>query len=192
MCEPTTIAAVATVASTVLVARGQYQQGRYQRDVAEYNARVAENQAQEVRTAGVEAENIQRRKTAELLAKQRAQLGAANVELTSGSPLQLQEDTVALGEADALRIRSNFEAQARSLETGADLTLSSGEAAASLGSQQAAGTILSGTAATINTGVFDQGVSDSWYTSNSAANQPIGTPVDTSFRPTPGQLNLGG
>jgi len=187
MCEPATIAAVATVASTVLVARGQYQQGRYQRDVSKYNARVAENRAQDVRTAGAEAENTQRQKTAQLLAKQRAQLGAANVELTSGSPLQLQEDTVTLGEADALRIRSNFEAKARSLETGADLTLSQGEFAASAGVQQSLGTVLSGGAKTINTGVFDTGVSDSWYTPNSAANLSNYDPSITSA-----DLSLGG
>lgn len=185
MCEPATIAAVATVASTALVARSQYQRGKYEQGVAEYNARVAENRAQETRRAGVEAENIQRERTAQLLAKQRAQLGAANVELTSGSPLQLQEETVTLGEADALRIRSNFEAQAASLETGAALTTSRGEAAAALGGQQAVGTILSGTAQTMNTGAFDTGVSDTWYTPNSAANQPTG------LYPTPAELDLG-
>jgi len=193
MCDPVTIGAVAAVASTVLVARSQQQQGRYQRNVAKYNARVAENQAQDVRRAGTEAENKQRQRTAQLLSKQRAQLGAANVDLTSGSALQLQEDTVTLGEADALRIRSNFEAQARSLETGASLTLNQGEFAASAGAQQSVGTILSGTAQTINTGVFDTGVSDTWYTPNSAANQPFApAPVDTGFSPSPGQLNLGG
>jgi len=166
MCEPATIAAVATVASTALVARGQYQQGKYRKGVAEYNARVDENRAQETRRAGVEAENIQRQKTAQLLAKQRAQLGAANVELSSGSALQLQEDTVTLGEADALRIRSNFEAKARSLETGASLTLSQGEAAESAGVSGAGGTILSGTSTFLGTGVADK-----WFKPNSAANR---------------------
>jgi len=165
MCEPTTIMAVATVASAAFAAKSQIDQGNYQKGASRYNARVAENQAQEVRRAGTEAENIQRRKTALLLSKQRAQLGAAGVELGSGSALQLQEDTQTLGEIDALRIRSNVESQVRSLQTGAELTLSQGNAAASVGRTAATGTLLSGSAAVIGTGVADK-----WYTPNSSAN----------------------
>lgn len=165
MCEPTTIMAVMTVASTAVQMQAQRQEGRYKRGVAEYNARVAENEAQETRAAGVEAENIQRRKTALLLSKQRAQLGAAGVELGTGSALQLQEDTVTLGEADALRIRSNFEAKVGSLETGAALTRSQGAFAESIGKARAAGTLLSGAGK-----VIDTGVADKWFKPDSAAN----------------------
>jgi len=164
MCEPTTVMAVMTVASTAVQMQAQRAEGRYKRSVAEYNARVAENEAQEVRAAGVEAENIQRRKTAELLAKQRAQLGAAGVELGTGSALQLQEDTLTLGEADALRIRSNFEAKVGSLETGAVLTRSQGAFAESIGQKKATGTLLSGTAKALDTGVADK-----WFKPDSVA-----------------------
>ncbi len=164
MCNPTAVMAVTTIASTFVTAQAQREQGRYQKGVADYNARVAENEAQEVREAGVEAENIHRQKAAQLLAKQKAQLGAAGVELTSGSPLQLQEDTVTLGEADALRIRSNFERRAEALETGAVLTRSRGEAAKDALNKQATGTLLSGIGETIDTGVADK-----WFTPNSAA-----------------------
>jgi hypothetical protein len=163
MCEPTTIMAVMTVASTAMAYQGQRAQGKFRKGTAEYNARVAENQAQETRRAGTEAENIQRRKTAELLSKQRAQLGAAGVELESGSALQLQEDTLTLGEADALRIRSNTQLQVESLQTGAGLTRQQGAFAESAGQQQAFGTILGGTA-----DVLDTGVADKWFTPNSA------------------------
>jgi hypothetical protein len=164
MCDPVTVTAVTTAASAGFMAVSQVRQGRYKRGVADYNARVAENQAQETRTAGTEAENVQRRKTAELLSRQKAQLGASGVELGSGSALQLQEDTIALGEADALRIRSNFEAKAGALETGADLTRGQGALAESAGTTQAFGTILGGAAKTLDTGVADK-----WFTPNSAA-----------------------
>ena len=167
MCSPTAVVAVTTVAAAAMSASAQRAQGKYQKDVAEYNASVAENEAEKTRTAGVEAENIQRQKTAQLLAKQRAQLGAAGVELGTGSPLQLQEETVELGEADALRIRSNFEAQAESLETGAALTRTRGEAAKSLGTTRAVGTLLSGGAAALGTGVADK-----WFKPDSAAKAP--------------------
>lgn len=172
MCEPTTILAAVAVVSTAFTATQQIQQGKFQKATAEYNSRVAENEAEETRRAGVEQENIQRRKTAELLSKQRAQLGAAGVELTSGSALQLQEETVALGEADALRIRSNFGTQAASLETGAALTQREGEFAESAGRGAAAGTLLQGASTVLGTGVADK-----WFTPTSAA--LAGTPTLT-------------
>ena len=85
MCEPATIMATVAVVSGAFTARQQIQQGKFQKGVSEYNARVAENQAEETRAAGVEQENIQRRRTAELISKQRAQLGAANVDIGAGS-----------------------------------------------------------------------------------------------------------
>lgn len=178
MCEPTTALLVLTAASTVMTVASQRQQGKFQKGTAEYNARVAENEAQETRNVANERENIQRRKTAELLSKQKAQLGAANIDLTSGSALQLQEDTVTLGEADALRIRSNFDARVESLQTSADLTRSQGAFAESAGDIKSVGTILSGAAS-----IADTGVSDKWFTPDSAAVADIG------FAPT--TLNLG-
>ena len=164
MCEPTTIAAVATVASTAFGAYTQIQEGKFQNDVAKYNASVAENEAEQTRAVGVEEENKRRRATAELLSKQRAQIGASGVSLASGSALQLQEDTELLGEVDALRIRSNAGRQASSLESEADLTRLKGEFARSRSIGDAFGTVLGGTAGVLNTGVADK-----WLTSKSSA-----------------------
>lgn len=162
MCNPV---AIVMVASAMYSANEQRKQGKFQNETAKYNTRVAENEAQKTRDVGTERENIQRRKTAELISKQKAQLGAANIDLTSGSALQLQEDTAALGEADALRIRSNFENRALSLETGAVLTEAQGEFAESAGKSGAAGTLLSGVAGA----AASTGVADSWFTPDSAA-----------------------
>lgn len=122
MCSPGAVTATVAVVSTIYSAKSQREQAKYEAGVANYKARVAENDAQRARNEGVEEENIKRQATAELLSKQRAQLGAANVQLTTGSALQLQEETVMLGEADALRIRSNFEEKAKALESFAELT----------------------------------------------------------------------
>jgi len=162
MCGPAAVP-IMIAASTLMTATSQIQRGRFQKGVSRYNARVAENEAQSTRNVANEAENIQRRKTAELLSKQKAQLGAANIDLTSGSALQLQEDTVTLGEADALRIRSNADAKVNSLNTGADLTRRQGDYASLTGVNRAAGTLLSGAASVAGTGV-----SDKWFTPNSA------------------------
>lgn len=157
MCDPVTIG-VLTAASGLMQARQQRQQGKFQEGVADYNARVAENEAQETRNVANERENVQRQRTAQLLSKQKAQLGAAGVALDFGSAEQIQDDTVALGEADALRIRSNFDQQVGALQTGAELTRNQGDFARSAGRNAAFGTLLS-TGATL---------SKQWYTAKSA------------------------
>ena len=164
MCDPVSVSAVAAVTATAFTAYTAVEQGNYQKGVAEYNARLAENEAEETRRAGVEAENEQRRKTAELISRQRAQLGAANVDLGSGSALQLQEDAATLGEADALRIRSNVGEQFDALQSSATLTRSQGEFAQSAGQMSAVGSLLGGTTAVLKTGVADK-----WFTPDSAA-----------------------
>jgi len=163
MCSP---ALVAIGISTAYQAYTQKQRAKYESDIQKYNARVAENQAQRVRAAGTEEELAHRRKVAQLLSKQRAQLGAAGVELESGTPEQLQTDVVTLGEADALRIRSNVDTRVSALNTQAELAYSQSEMIESAGNMQAAGTLLSGGAAALSTGVADK-----WFTPNSAANQ---------------------
>lgn len=167
MCEPTTIMAGAMIVGTAFTAMQQREQGKHQKGVAEYNSRVKENEAQDIRREGVEKENIQRRKTAELVSKQRAQLGAANIDLSAGSALQLQEETQELGEVDALRIRSNVESRAQATEQSAGLIQSQGEFAESASQGQAFGTLLSGTSAALGTGVADK-----WFTPQSAALTP--------------------
>jgi len=159
---------ITTVVSAGYQANQQRQQGKFRKGVADYNARVAENEAEQTRNVGVERENLQRRKTAELLSKQRAQLGASGVELTSGSALQLQEDTQTLGEADALRIRSNFEGRAGALDTGAALTTQQGEFEESAGNSAAVGTLLAGAGKALGSGVADK-----WFTPSSAATQGV-------------------
>lgn len=167
MCEPTSIAAVVGIASTAFGAYSQIQQGKYQEGVADYNARVAENQAQEVRNKATEEENTHREKVQQLLSRQRAQLGASNVQLTSGSALQLQEDTLTLGEADALRIRDTGDSQFSALNTQADLISDQGDMASTASKTAAAGTLLSGTASFLGTGIADK-----WFTPTSSINQP--------------------
>lgn len=185
MCSPTlALTAVAGLAS----AYQQRQQGKYQKGVADYNARVAENEAIETRNAGVERENIHRRKVAELMSKQRAQAGASGIDINTGSPLQLQQDTELLGEVDALRIRSNFDRRGNALDTQATLTRAQGKQAQAAGNMNAMGTLLS-TGATVATGV-----SDKWMTPDSAAVASNNTTsfnldLDSAFDTSSLQLN---
>lgn len=160
------VAAVAiTLQSVSLLAQGfqARQQGRFQQGVSRFNARQLENEAQQVTNIGTEQENEQRRATAELLSRQRAQLGASGVELGSGSALQLQTDTQTLGEVDALRIRSTSGLRAESLIDQSELTRSQGDAAKRSGDLKFGASLLfaAGTVAA-------SGVADKWFSPDSA------------------------
>lgn len=173
MCEPATIAYALVAVSTVVAGVASKQQGDYANSVAKYNARVTQNEAEQVRARGVEAENIQREKTAQLLARQRAQLGAANIDLSSGSALALQEDTAMMGEVDALRIKSGAEMQALSMGSQASLTLSTGRAKEAAGNVALGGSLLSAGGTAVKGGVADK-----WFTPQSAA---VAAPASSSF-----------
>jgi hypothetical protein len=135
MCEPTTIALALSATATVAQGFSAKQKGKFDFGVAKFNARQLENEATQTKNVGVEEENRKRRQTAELLSRQRVQLAAQGVELGSGSAEQLQQNTIDLGEVDALRVRSNFELQAQSREDQAGLTLAQGKAAKSAGNR---------------------------------------------------------
>ena len=166
MCEPMTIMAATSVLSAGFTATQALRQGKAQEGIAKYNARVAENKAQETLNAGVEQENAKRQATAELISKQRAQLGASGIDLDSGSALQLQQDAQQLGEVDALRIRSNAQGQAAALSTKADLTLLEGTNARKAGQSKAFSSLLGGVSSALGTGVADK-----WFTPASSALQ---------------------
>ena len=133
MCNPALIGLGITAVTAVAQGYQQQQQGEYVNDVAKYNARKTENDAERVLGKGVEEENKIRRATAELQADQKASFGASGVDVNSGSAAQIQQDTALLGEVDALRVRSNFEDQAEVLQDEAGLIRSQGEAAESAG-----------------------------------------------------------
>lgn len=164
MCSPMAIVAGLQIVSTVSEGYAAKQKGKYENKVAQYNARVQENEATRARNIGVEEENIQREKTAQLLSKQRAEIGAAGVSLTSGSALDIQEQTELLGEVDALRIKSNFQIQAESLESQARLTRATGVAAKRAGDQAFTGSLLAAGGTLLATGVAAK-----WFTPSSAA-----------------------
>lgn len=169
MCNPMLVLTVAQAGIQMYQGRQQQQQakaqGRVARQTANYNARLQENEAQRVRNIGVEEENKQRRMSAEILSNQRAQLGASGVQLNTGSALQLQEDTVNLGEVDALRIRRNYADEATAMEQGSTLTRFQGES-------ERAALRAEGNAAFTNSALSAAGtVASKWYSPKSAAVQ---------------------
>lgn len=108
------VALVAAVAGAAVSAYSSYESGQAQSDMARYQAAVARNNqvyaeqyAQAETAKGQRLEDMKRQETAQREGAVKAAAAASGLDVDSGSPLRLQEDTARLGEFDALTIRSN-------------------------------------------------------------------------------------
>lgn len=153
------------VASTVLggigtgvQAYGKYQEGQaanqsyqYKAQVAANNAAIKKQQATMDMQSGEIAAVNQGLKTRAKVAGEKAQQGAAGIDVNTGSAVDVRAGTEELGMLDALTIRSNAakkawsdEVDASSLEAQSELDKSAGEQAETAGAIGAAGSLLSG------------------------------------------------
>src|SRR5690606_7603495 len=111
MCEPTTIALVASMALTAYAgneqAQAEREAGRYQAEVAEVNAKQADYRAEQAARIGAIREDQHRAQVRRLAGSQRATLAANGIDLGSGTAADMVNETYTLGEADALTIRFN-------------------------------------------------------------------------------------
>ena len=120
--DPATLAIASTVASAAsgalsfvgAISQGNAaaKQAEYQAAFARNNQIMANNAALDAEAAGRTKEANARRATEGLKGRQRAVLAANGVDVNTGSALDIQTDTAALGELDALTIRSNAERDA--------------------------------------------------------------------------------
>jgi len=88
--------------------------GKAQKEAAEsvaslsdYNAGVAQVQAQDAIERGAEAESRFRTQIRGVIGTQRANQAAGNIDVNYGSAVDVQADAAFLGEMDALQIRTN-------------------------------------------------------------------------------------
>lgn len=110
MCSVTAAATTALVTSLVaggVSAYGQYQQGKAEKSAANYNARIANLQADNEKQKGLEAEAEHARKMKQLQAQQRAGMAANGLDLTSDTPMSIFEQTAEWGERDRQTIAHN-------------------------------------------------------------------------------------
>jgi hypothetical protein len=91
---------------------GGFMQGQYQSAVYANNAKIASQQQQNALAAGQNAESEQRIKTGELIGLQKASQGANNIDVNSGSAVDVRNSTALQGESDALAVRYNAAQQA--------------------------------------------------------------------------------
>lgn len=90
------------VYSSIQQGKAQSAQARYQADVTRQNQELAEQQASAERREGYENMITRRQETAKLIGRQRAAAGASGAAVDVGSNLDLQADTAAMGEMDAI------------------------------------------------------------------------------------------
>lgn len=152
------VAAYAALAGAAVSAYGSYQQGQQSKKLGEYNAQVAERDAQQKESLAIDAtrrgqiqEDIQRDKTRQNIASQRVAFAAGGDSLTDQSTQNIFGDTAAVGELDALTIRSNAAREAWGIRNDAANSLTQatssrmqGDAAARAGTISAIGTTISG------------------------------------------------
>ncbi len=139
----------------------QSKQAQYQADIARQNQQLAEEQASAQRREGYENMTAKRQETARLIGRQRAAMGASGASVDVGSNLDLQADTAAQGEMDAIGLYNkgqdagyntqlqgwNYGQQAAGYEANASAYDSAAGQAAGNGWMNAAGTALGGIAA---------------------------------------------
>ena len=115
MCLPAAVVGgiglIGSVASAAFGAMGAAQQAKAQNNMAEYNAQVAQNNARAAEQEGAYARaqaarnaDEKRRETARLIGAQRAKMGASGAVVESGSFLDLTLDSREQGELGAMAL----------------------------------------------------------------------------------------
>lgn len=188
------VGSVIGIGSTLFGAAGAAQSAqanqeafRYRAAIAKRNQAIAGIAATEARTRGeiqatdaiargIQSESQQRARVSRLIGEQRVALGASGVSVDAGTAGDIQADTAALGEFDALTIRANTEREVRALRLASADTASQFEQQALASADEAAlaerGATAAGTAGIFNVGAtLLQGatsVAGKWYQYNNA------------------------
>ncbi len=155
------------VVSGVQQANAAKAQMNYQADVNKRNAKIAQANADMKRQEGIEESRLQKIRNLQKVGAQQAAMAANGIDVSSGTALDVVEDTAAMGELDALTTRYNaetqaqaYERQANNLTNQANMDIISGQNA-----------YKSGITGTIGSGFKGLGdtasVASRWYTPNS-------------------------
>ena len=126
-------------------ASGSKKSGRIARDIGNFNAGVADQQAADALARGREAEDQLRSGVRKLIGSQRAGFAGQNVSLNDeGSAVEVQADTIKLQDEDIERIRYNAGREAWGFKMQAENYRMGGAATQQQRNAEATGTILGG------------------------------------------------
>lgn len=138
------VAAAAAAASAAVGAYATYSQGQQQKKTAEYNAKMAEYQAQREREAAAANAAAYRKEADRRLATMRASYLASGVSDTSGTPLLTLMESAQESAREEVRIKRTGEMASWGLLNESNLQRMSGKSAASYGTLSAGSSLLSG------------------------------------------------
>ncbi|OOE15116.1 hypothetical protein BSR09_00490 [Stutzerimonas degradans] len=130
--------------SNLFNAAASYEQGKYLDDVAKVNAGISSRAANDAIKRGEVEADEQRKTTQQVIGAQRTGFAAGNIDVNTGSAGQVQNDTAALGELDALTIMNNAAREAYGLRVQAMDQRQQGKLAKWQGKMEAVGSILGG------------------------------------------------
>lgn len=174
MCDPATLlisSLALTGASGLYGAAAANEAGKAEQRVADQNAAVARQQAEQAKQIGNIEEERQLRRVRAALGSQRAAIAANGLDVNSGTALDLQAETAGFGAADALNLRANALRQAWGFDVESVNQTNRGRAARTAGRNQAIGTLL-----TTGAGMAGQAYSGGMFgggTSSSRINVPV-------------------
>lgn len=106
MCNPIVVVAMVAL-SAYMKSRSDKQQAEYQSKVAKNNATIADFQQHDAAQRGRQAVQDQLQKTAQIRSAQTSSLAARGLDIGSGSALSLLQDTDFMGRRDANTIDQN-------------------------------------------------------------------------------------
>lgn len=138
------IGLVTSFIGTGLSAYGSYREGQAQKAGYEYNAKVAEANAEAIRQKTAYEEVNQRKRLKALLGEQKAIFGAAGVDLTVGSPLLTMMEDIKAGERDIQALRYSGDVEATQQLNQARLNRFYGKQAGRAGIMGGASTFITG------------------------------------------------
>lgn len=141
--DPVTMAAVAAGGSAVVGFKGNQQAAKAAKQTADYNAKLAENEAIILARRKVEEEKNMRQQSDRLVASQRVATASSGIQM-SGSALQALADSYFNTEMDALNIQYAADIEQTQKEAEATLARAEGRARATALKTQSYQSLLQG------------------------------------------------
>jgi len=145
--------AITTIGQSISSAISTKAMGEAQKATFETNARMAKLQAEDAIKRGDKAAALHAQKVKKLIGAQRAAYAGQGVDISIGSPLDIQEETAELGALDVLTIRNNAYREAWGYRAQALDYTTQGKFASLEAKARARNTLLTGGLNTLNLGV---------------------------------------
>lgn len=135
------------VASTVISAAGAINQANSQASMSRYNAQIAQQNAGVAQAQGIAASEAQQRDAQRKIGAMVASYGASGVETDTGSPMDVLADSARQATLDKLTTQYNYALRARGYQTDSTLDSSAADNYETAGMWNATSSVLSGATA---------------------------------------------